>query len=258
MSSIAAPTASCRPGKAVWTMPRSMPWPPMSICWAAVKRKLRPTVPRGARSHRLQAGDTLERRHERTTKTRHGGAWHPAIQGRGCQRCGHARTLQEARADLPQTGARQVPVPEMAGHGRDPGHLLSRALPALGPRSRCAGPGGPGRFRGPPFLFLLHRDLATGSLLHHGPAHPGGPGPVSRHGAVRPGLVRLCLPADGVDRPLHLGRASVRGGPQCPHAPGQGEMVLQQGLAQTRQAHGLAPDRPGDGRGVDPLLPRCL
>ena len=34
-----------------------------------------------------------------------------------------------------------------------------------------------------------------------------------------PGLVRLCLPADGVDRPVHPGRALDRGRPQRPHPP---------------------------------------
>ncbi len=39
---------------------------------------------------------------------------------------------------------------------------------------------------------------------------------------VGPGLVRLHLPADGVDRPLHLGRAADRGRPQRPHEARQG------------------------------------
>ena len=50
-----------------------------------------------------------------------------------------------------------------------------------------------------------------------GPADHGGRRPVPRHLAVRPRLVRLCLPADRVDRSLHLGRKQDRGRPQCPH-----------------------------------------
>ena len=66
-------------------------------------------------------------------------------------------------------------------------------------------------------LFLLHRALAAGSLLFHRPADPRLARPVPLQRAVRARLVRLFLPADGVDRPVLLGRALGRGRPARPH-----------------------------------------
>ena len=60
-------------------------------------------------------------------------------------------------------------------------------------------------------LLLLHRDLAAGSLLLHRPADSRLAGAVPVERAVRPRLVRLFLPADGVDRPVPTGRALVEG-----------------------------------------------
>ena len=45
---------------------------------------------------------------------------------------------------------------------------------------------------------------------------------------ARPRLVRLCLPADGLDRPLHLGRAPDRGRPQRPHPARRGAVERRQ------------------------------
>ena len=52
--------------------------------------------------------------------------------------------------------------------------------------------------------------------------------------AAGPGLVRLCLPADGLDRPVHPGRTLGRGRPQRPHpactgSPGTCEKMRKRG-----------------------------
>ena len=119
-------------------------------------------------------------------------------------------------------------------------------------------PGGADRFSQHALLFLLHRDMAPGSLLHHGPLDPRGAGSVSGDGVVWPGLVRLCLPADGVDRFVHRRGAIVRGRPQQAYPPRPRADEFQQGLAQGRQAHGLGADRGSHGRGLDPVFPRCV
>jgi hypothetical protein len=59
-----------------------------------------------------------------------------------------------------------------------------------------------------------------------------GPGPVPGDRAVRPSLVRLRLPPDGLDRPVHLRRADVRGRPQRTDAARRGADVVQQAVAQ--------------------------
>ena len=96
-------------------------------------------------------------------------------------------------------------------------HLLRRAVAALGPRAGRARPGGADRPAGPPRLLLRHRDLAAGGLLPHRPADPRRRSACSSSPACRPGVVRLHLPADGLDRPVHVGRAADRGRPQRPH-----------------------------------------
>ena len=67
------------------------------------------------------------------------------------------------------------------------------------------------RFSQPALLFLLHRDLAAGGLLPHRPADPRGDGAVPDERGRRPRLVRLSLPADGVDRSVPRHRALVEG-----------------------------------------------
>ena len=62
-----------------------------------------------------------------------------------------------------------------------------------------------------PLLFLLHRDLAAGGLLPHRPADHRRDGAVPDERGRRPRLVRLSLPADGVDRPVPDHRALVEG-----------------------------------------------
>jgi hypothetical protein len=79
-------------------------------------------------------------------------------------------------------------------------HLLSVAVRALGPRAERARPSSANRFSEPAFLFLLHRDLAAGILLSDRPAHPGCHGTVPDECRRRASVVRLSLPADGLDR----------------------------------------------------------
>ena len=74
---------------------------------------------------------------------------------------------------------------------------------------------------------------------------------------VRPRLVRLCLPADGVDRPLHLGRKQDRGRPQCPHQARRRTLERVQDLEARLQDAGLAADRHRDRRRLGLLFRRC-
>src|SRR3546814_2701644 len=90
---------------------------------------------------------------------------------------------------------------------RLPGGLLHRTVAALGPWPQYAGPGAVARYGRAARLFLQYRDMAAGGLLHHRAADPRRRGAVPRHRPVRPHLVRLCLAADGMDRPVYAGRA---------------------------------------------------
>ena len=81
-------------------------------------------------------------------------------------------------------------------------------------------------------------------------------GAVPRHLDRRARVVRLYLPADGVDRPDHRGRALLRGRPQRAHAARQGAVVVREAVAQERHASGLAADRGGDRRRLGLLFRR--
>ena len=77
------------------------------------------------------------------------------------------------------------------------------------------GPNAPGQavlidFPQSALLFLLHRDLAAGILLPDRPADPRGDGAVPDERRRRPAVVRLSLPADGVDRSVPGDRALDR------------------------------------------------
>jgi hypothetical protein len=74
-----------------------------------------------------------------------------------------------------------------------------------------AQPGRAGRYRPCQVVFLLGRVMAAGGVFPHRRAHSGRYRPIRRHFAVRPGLVWLHLPADGLDRSFHVGRAADRG-----------------------------------------------
>ena len=65
--------------------------------------------------------------------------------------------------------------------------------------------------------------------------------PVPRDQPRRPGLVRLHLPADGLDRPLHVGRAPDRGRPRRAHPPRQARRSAREKLVRKgAQARRLA------------------
>ena len=100
----------------------------------------------------------------------------------------------------------------MLGHAGD---LLHHALDALGSRALCARSGGADRSGQPPLLHVRHRDLAARILFRRGPADHGRDRAVSGDQRGGPGLVRLCLPADGVDRPVPACRPAGRWRPQC-------------------------------------------
>ena len=145
----------------------------------------------------------------------------------------------------------------MVGDGDYPHHLLCNALAALGPRRLRPASGGAGQSRRPAVLFLLHRDMAAGVLFRRRPAGDGRHRPVPHHLDGGPGVVRLYLSADRVDRSVPGHRALCRGRPQRPHQARCRPLELSQDrLAQHQDRH-LAADRHGDGRRLDLLFRRC-
>src|SRR4029079_12302552 len=94
-----------------------------------------------------------------------------------------------------------------------PRRLLPAAVRAMESRLGCTGPGGAGRSAEQPLLFLLHRALAAGSLLFYRPVDRSCADAVPDERGGRPHLVRLSLPADGLDRSVLCGRAPDRGRP---------------------------------------------
>ena len=79
-------------------------------------------------------------------------------------------------------------------------HLLRLALDPAGSRPRPSRSGLPARFRPSAALFLLARNLGAGILLRYRHSGTVGACPVPCYRAGRTGVVRLCLPPDGVDR----------------------------------------------------------
>ena len=116
------------------------------------------------------------------------------------------------------------------------------------------GAGGPGE---PPLLLLLDRDLVARILLRRRFADHGRAGPFPLHLRAGPRLVRLYLPADRLDRPLHPGRALDRGRPERPHPAAQGAVGRAQMAPEGDEMGGLAADRHGDGRRLGVLFHRC-
>ncbi len=125
------------------------------------------------------------------------------------------------------------------------GLLLFPAVRALGPRTYRAASGGAGRPRAFPLLFLLHRAVAAGGLLFHRPADPRLARAVSVQRAVRARLVRLFLPADGVDGSVLYGRTLDRGRPARPHQTRRGAVDAGQDPQARVQARAVAADRAG-------------
>src|SRR4029453_2818980 len=127
---------------------------------------------------------------------------------------------------------------------------------ALGSPPLGAGPGGADRPRRSALLLLRDRDLAARILLCRGPADHGGDRPVPGHVRGRPGLVRLYLPADRLDRPLPACRAvhrrrSQRPDPSRPRALGAG-----QDRPARRQIFDMAGNRRRHRRRLDLLFRR--
>ena len=180
---------------------RSRSWPSTSTPWAAASKP--------------GAVGGLTRQHDE--RRRHPGRGRALVQG-----AEEGPALCRARQDLPQGGRRPLPQDQMGGADRAARHLLRRALAALGPRPGRAGPGGADRHAWPARVLLLDRDLAAGSLLPDLLADARRLRPVPRDQHRGPRVVRLHLPADRLDRPVHVGRAPDRGRPRRPHPPRQG------------------------------------
>ena len=121
--------------------------------------------------------------------------------------------------------------------------LLHPALHPLESRAQRAGAGGSRRHGAFPVLFLLHRAMAAGGVLFHRPPDPGGAASLSVQRAVRTGVVRLCLPADGMDGPLSVCGAPHRGRPARPDQARRGAVDRGQDQEAGRQARRMAPDR---------------
>jgi hypothetical protein len=134
--------------------------------------------------------------------------------------------------------------------------LLSVALRALGSRTECTWSGGANRFPQPALLFLLHRDLAAGILLSDRPAHPGGDGAVPDERHRRPAVVRLPLPADGLDRFVPSHRTLGRRRPARASATRSSALDDRAHCTRRRQAFPLADDRLVDRRRLGPVLRR--
>ena len=169
-------------------------------------------------------------------------------------------SVQGPRTGAPAAGRRHVPPPEMGGHDRHAGDLLHHAVDTLGPRTLCARSGRAGRSGEPAVLHVRHRDLAAGILLRGRPAHHGRDRPVSRDHRRGPGMVRLCLPADRVDRSVPACRTLRRRRPQCPHPAGQraaGAARSQKGVRPHRSGSSSRSGPAAHGSSISPMPPRC-
>ena len=136
-------------------------------------------------------------------------------------------------------------------------HLLHPAVPALGSRHLRATSGRAGRPAQPAVLFLLHRDLAAGGLLPHRPPGPRGADAVPDERGRRPRLVRLSLPADGVDRPVPDHRTLGRGRPPRASAARRRAVDARSRGPPRPEALSLAHGRVVDRRRVGALFRRC-
>ena len=146
----------------------------------------------------------------------------------------------------------------MGPDGVLPRRLLLPALRALEPRPWRSQPGGADRSSQQPLLFLLHRAVAAGDLLLHGPADRRRGGAVPDELGRWPHLVRLSLPADGLDRSV-LRRRTLRRR-RSPRADAQGQVGrradAQARLRDRAQAFDLADDRLVDRRRLGALFQR--
>ena len=144
----------------------------------------------------------------------------------------------------------------MGGAVRHARHLLSAAVRALGSRTERAGPGGADRFAGATLLFLLHRDLAAGSLLPHRAAHCRGHGLVPDERRRRPGVVRISVPANRMDRSFPRHRAVDRRRPPRASAARSPAMVARSAGALRLEAFFVADGGVVDRRRLGALFRR--
>src|SRR5688572_14187962 len=108
----------------------------------------------------------------------------------------------------------------------------------------------------PRMSLLLYRDLAAAGLLPDRHPDRGRDRSLPRDLAVRPRLVRLCLPADSLDRPVLVGRTQDRRRPWRPHPAGQWQVQYGQTLEEGRQARGMDRHQSGYRRRLGALLLR--
>ena len=163
--------------------------------------------------------------------------------------------LQVARANLSKARSRQVPEHQMGGHDRDAGRLLRPAWirldrgPAFPIKPSCSIS---------PISGCISSRWKSGRRNSTTSPDPRdfSAGAVHGHRDRGPRLVRLCLPADGLDRPHGPGRAALAGRPQRAHQARQIALVLRQALAPPRHASEPGLDRPFDGRRLHLLFPR--
>jgi len=129
----------------------------------------------------------------------------------------------------------------MVADGGADGLVASGAVSALGPRPGGSRSGYPDRHGRTPRLFLLHRDLAAGSLLPDRPAADRRHDPVHDVGHGRPRLVRFSVLANGLYRPVRGGRAQDHRRPQSTHRffprPSQPEQDRPHRPAQSMLGH---------------------
>src|SRR5258708_2545128 len=76
----------------------------------------------------------------------------------------------------------------------------------------------------PVLLFVIHRDLAAGGVHLHRPVDPRRARPLPDERARRAGVVRLSVPANGVDRPVPGRRELGRRRPAQAHPQGHWAM----------------------------------
>ena len=145
----------------------------------------------------------------------------------------------------------------MGRDGGHPRHLLPAALAALAAGRGLAGPGRADRFRAPARFSRPARDLAAGVLHRHRPPGDLGTRPLPGDGHRGARLVRLCLPADGLDGPHGPGRASLAGRPQRPHPARRRRLVAAQDRAEDGHPSDLAADRVAYRWRARVLFPRC-
>src|SRR5437868_2218382 len=97
--------------------------------------------------------------------------------------------------------------------------------------------------------------MAAGGLLSHGTVDPRRADAVPDERAGGAGLVRLPLPADGLDRSVPGGGAVLRGRSTRAHAAGCGAVDIRARAAQGDEARRVVAHRLVDRRRLGALFP---